>query len=492
MSQNLSQSAKNIQIWRSDPVKFVRDLFNVEPDEWQKDVLEAFASRDKDKSRISMCAAAGPGKSTALAWCALNFLLCYADIGNHPKGAAVSVTQDNLKDNLWPEIAKWMNRSEMLREMFVWTKTRVFAKEHPETWFISARSWSKSADEEEQGRTLSGLHSDYVLYLIDESGDIPIPVLRSAEQGLTSCRWGKILQAGNPTSHEGMLYASTTKLRDKWFVININGDPDDPKRSPRIDIEWAREQINNYGRDNPWVMSYILGKFPPSSINTLLGPEEVEAAMRRHLREDQYSFAQKRLGIDAARFGNDFWCIFPRQGLAAFKFIELRNPRSEEVAARVSFAKAKWGSEIEFFDGTGGFASGAIDAMMQAGHSPMEIHFNGKAMDSRYFNKRSEMWFEMAEWVKKGGALPYDAGLIKELTAPTYTFVKGKFMLEEKDQIKKRLGFSPNKGDSLALTFSLPEMPSENASIESLVSGGVDNQKGKLLHEFDPFDDERG
>jgi hypothetical protein len=416
-----------------------------------------------------------------MAW---NFLTCYASKGNHPKGAAISVTQDNLRDNLWPELAKWHGRSEFLKRTFTWTKSRVFAKDFPETWFISARSWSKNSDVEEQGRTLSGLHSDYVLYLIDESGDIPLPILRSAEQGLTSCKWGKILQAGNPTSLDGMLYAAATKLRDKWEIIRITGDPDDPKRSPRIDIEWAKEQIKDYGRDNPWVMSYILGQFPPSSINTLLGPDMVEAAMNRHITEDKYSWAQKRLGVDAARFGIDPWVIFPRQGLAAFKPIELRNPRSEEVAARVAFAKARWGSENEFFDGTGGFASGAIDAMRQAGHTPIEVHFNGKAIDSRYNNKRSEMWFTMAEWVKNGGCLPYNAILLKELTTPTYTFVKGKFMLEEKEQIKKRLGYSTNYSDALALTFAYPDTPGKD-SVESqlLTARGGD----KLLHEFDPY-----
>lgn len=483
----IDKAVDTIRDWRVNPKKFVWDNFKVEPDAWQEDVLEAFASRDADKMRISMTACAGPGKTTALAWCGWNFLTCYATEGNHPKSAAVSITQDNLKDNLWPEFAKWQGRSEFLSKMFVWNKTRIFAKEFPEDWFISARSWSKSADVEEQGRTLSGLHSDFILYLIDESGDIPLPILRSAEQGLTSCKWGKILQAGNPTSLDGMLYAASTKLRDKWHVININGDPDDPKRSPRIDVTWAREQIDTYGRDNPWVMSYILGKFPPSSINTLLGPSEVEDAMKRHVPHDRYSFSQKRLGIDAARFGTDPWIIFPRQGLAAFKCVELRNPRSDEVAARVAFAKNKWKSELEFFDGTGGFASGAVDAMVQAGYSPIEVHFNGAPSDPRFSNKRSEMWFRMADWVKSGGALPNDPVLLKELTAPTYSFSKGKFSLEEKDQIKKRLGFSPNKGDALALTFALPDMPASNIEDEDGNVIALAEHVGKAKSEWDPF-----
>jgi hypothetical protein len=53
-------------------------------------------------------------------------------------------------------------------------------------------------------------------------------------------------------------------------VVSITADPDDPKRTPRVDIEWAREQIKLYGRENPWVMAYILGLFPPGSINALL------------------------------------------------------------------------------------------------------------------------------------------------------------------------------------------------------------------------------
>ena len=478
-------AADVIAEWRRSPVKFVRDCFGIEPDLWQVDALEALG--DPKKQRISMCACAGPGKSALLAWVALWFMTCMASKGEHPKGAAVAVTRDNLRDNLWPEISKWQGRSEFLKAAFEWTKERLSARDFPETWFMSARSWSKTADEEEQGRTLSGLHSKYVLYLIDESGDIPVAVLKAAEQGLSNCEWGKIIQAGNPTSLEGMLYAASTTLRDKWTVINISGDPDDPKRSPRIDVEWAREQISKYGRNDPWIMSYILGKFPPASINALLSLEDVEAAMNRKLRPEQFQFAQKRLGVDAARFGNDPWVIFPRQGLFAGMPVEMRGPRSNEVAARVIAAKMKWGSEMEFVDGTGGYGSGAIDAMLQAGHSPLEINFAGKAIDPRYFNKRSEIIMLCAEWVKRGGHLPNIHALRKEMTSVTYTFHNGKFRVEEKEQVKKRLGFSPNFFDAIALTFSLPEMPAAN-SPEAILSG---EKPGRMRSDWDPYDPER-
>lgn len=483
MAESLSAARSRIKRWRENPVAFAYDNFKFEPDHWQRKALEVFPSMDAEKQRISLQACAGPGKSAILAICGWNFLCCYGDHNDHPKGAAVSVTQDNLKDNLWPEFAKWQGRSQFLLEAFAWTKERIFAKDHPETWFLSARSWSKSANPEEQGRTLSGLHSKYILALIDESGDIPLPVLKAGEQALsTGPKFGKIIQAGNPTSLDGMLYAAATKLRDQWFVIRITGDPDDPDRSNRIDIDWARRQIAAYGRDDPWVKPYILGEFPAASINALIGIEDVEAAMRRHLSVDKYEWAQKRLGIDAARFGDDKWVIFPRQGLAAFKPVDMRNPRSHDVVARVAVAKNRFGSEREFFDDTGGYAAGAIDGLIQAGYSPTPVNFAGKAIDPRFYNRRAEMLWSAAQWVKRGGALPNVPDLVGEMVAHTYSFKSGKLIVIEKDRVKEQIGRSPNYFDALGLTFAEPDMPA------ALVAGM--RQASHASTEFDPVRDE--
>lgn len=474
---NREEAARKITEWRRNPCKFVSDQFGVEPDRWQEDALTAFADRNTPRLRMSLQACAGPGKSTVLAWMGLNFLTCYGEPGEHPKSAAVSITQDNLRDNLWAEIAKWQARSVLCKEMLSWTASRLFAKHHPETWFMSAKSFPKSADPETLGKTLSGIHSKFVLFLIDESGAIPVPVGKAAEQALSNCGFGRIVQAGNPISLDGMLYAAS--ISNQWFVVRITGDPDDPDRSPRIDADWAKEQINTYGRSDPWVKAYILGQFPDASINSLLSVTEVEAAMGKHLREEQYAFAQKRLGVDVARFGLDSTIIFPRQGLASFKFIEMRQAKTDEIAARVMLAKKKWGSELELVDGTGGFGAGVIDALSLAGESPMEVNFASKAIDTRYQNKRAEMWFEMADWVKRGGALPMNQDLKKELLAPTYTFHQGRFVLESKEQIKKRLGFSPDRADALALTFALPDMPTQ-------ASGLV--RRGEYKSSYDPVD----
>jgi phage terminase large subunit len=478
------KAAQIIRTWKHDPIRFVRDNFGIEPDAWQADGLMQSVAPGVTRRRIMLKACTGPGKSAELAWLGWHRLCCYAEPGEHPKGAALSGEgRDNLRDNLWSELSKWQARSKFLSAAFTWNQDRICAKDHPETWFLSARSYAKDADAEAVGRSLSGLHSRFPFVLLDETGDMPLTVGQKAEQIFTGgTKDGLIAGAGNPTSTTGLLYHVSNKARAQWVLITITADPDDPKRTSRVDVEHAREQIKIYGRDNPWVKATILGEFPESGFNNLISLDDVERSLGKHLRVDEYEFAQKRLGIDVSRFGDDLTVIFPRQGLAAFKPVVMRNARTNDIAARVMAAKAKWGSEVEMVDGSGGYGAGVIDSIIQAGHSPMEVYFSGKPNDPRFFNKRAEMWFEMAAWVKRGGALPNIPEMVSELTSPTYSFQNGKFRLEEKEQIKKRLGLSPDRGDALALTFALPEMPRRSMELER---AGV--RVGGLLAEFDPF-----
>lgn len=483
----MSDAKVKIAEWVNNPVQFVRDVFHVEPDQWQADTLMLVRFQpNKWRNRVGMKACTGPGKSAMLAWIGWYRLSCYATANEHPKGVALSGEGwDNLRDNLWAELAKWQAKSEFLTSSFAWTKEQIFSRHHPNTWFLSARSYAKDADSEAIGRSLSGLHSKFPFILLDEIGDMPITVGQKAEQIFTGgVENALIAAAGNPTSTTGLLYEICNKLRSSWDIVTITADPDDPKRTPRVDKDHAREQIEKYGRDNPWVMATILGEFPPSGFNSLLSIEEVELAMNRRINHDDYAHAQKRLGIDCARFGDDRTVIFPRQGLVCYKPVILRNARSNEIAARTMAAKSRWGSELEFVDDTGGYGSGVVDSLIQAGEAPQAINFAGKAIDPKYYNRRAEMWFRMAEWVKRGGSLPKMPELIRELTAPEYTFVNGKFAIEKKEQIKDRLGFSPDLADALALTFALDEMPGRSEL--DVVRDRYDGRK--VLHEWNPVD----
>jgi len=59
-----------------------------------------------------------------------------------------------------------------------------------------------------------------------------------------------------------------------------------------------------------------------------------------------------------------------------------------------------------FIDDTGGFGSSWIDNLRRLGRDPIGIVFSGRSADPRYDNKRTEMYFEAADWIRRGGALP--------------------------------------------------------------------------------------
>lgn len=473
--QARAEATRQLRDWRTSPLRFVHDCFKATPDVWQADALEVLAT--PGSKRIALKACAGPGKTAVLAWTGWHRLACFCAKHEHPKGLAVSITADNLQRNLWAEMARWRNVSPFLLRAFEWTSTRIFARDHPETWFLSATSYPKKADLDTIGRTLSGLHSRFPFYLIDESGDIPPNVLRSAEQGLSTCEDGLIITAGNTTSQTGLLYEAAVTLRGKmeegkFHAISITADPDDPKRTPRVSITWAREQIEKYGRDNPWVMAFVLGLFPPGSINALLSSEEVEAAMNREPLKGSFEWAVKRLGVDVARFGDDRTVHFPRQAHVGFMPAIMRHKRdsavSVDIASRTMQMENDLGCDESFFDDTVGWAHGSVDILRAAGRQVHAIRFEAPSQNPRYFNMRAHMWMEMADWIKAGACLPRIPEMIAELVTPTYFFSSGKFQIEAKDQVKKRLGRSPDLADALALTFALPDTPKRDRLMDQL------------------------
>lgn len=489
---SLDSARQQIALWREDYRRFVVDNF-LRPDEriepFQEEALLAASGEAKlTLPRIALKASKGPGKTTTIAW------LAWACMATRPhfNGACISITGENLRDNLWKELAKWQNRSPFLKKAFTWNKTRVFANDHEATWWLSARTWPKNGDANAQSDALAGLHAEQVGVFADETGGYPSAVMATADAVLSSCKWGIVVQAGNPTHLEGPLYDAVTKHRQMWRVITINGDPDNPKRATRVDVDWARAQIKAYGRDNPFVMVNVFGEFPPASINTLLGPDEVERAMTRYgaIMESQFTWAQKRIGCDVARFGDDPNVFFPRQGVMALNPIVMRNQRGPILAARVATMRKRWGgTPIIFIDDTGGYGATLEDNLNTAGIAYIPVNHSSSAIDPRYENKRAENWWNMAEWVKLHGALPNVPELVAELTKTHYTFTKkGRLILESKDIIKEAIGHSPNFADALSLTFTLPEAPDLDTEDGRLLAAAAGH--GHVEHDWDPTENQ--
>jgi hypothetical protein len=478
----LETPVETMRRWREHPAQFVREVFQAEPDDWQTDVLEAFPHN----RRQAMTACKGPGKSTTLAWLTWYFLLTRTNC----RIAVVSISSDTLKDTLWAEMGKWQAKSPLLLQYFTMTGERITCKEAPNDWWASARAYSRNANPQQQADTLAGLHAENAMAVIDEAGGIPASVLATAEAVLAGGKDQHVVLAGNPTNQNSALGHAVIDQRQLWHVTEITGDPDDPKRASRVDINWARQQIEAWGRDNPWVLVNVFGRFPPSGLNTLISPDQVRDAQKRHYNESQFFGFPYIIGVDVARFGDDEIVFFPRQGKIAYPPLRMRNQDTVFVASHLSrVANEKKADSIQV-DISG--SAGVYDVLRNLGHSEaIGVQFGGRAhQDRKFTNMRAEFYWTMCEDIKAGLALPPVPEMVMGLSTMSYTFDRqGRIQIEEKDQIKARIGRSPDLEDALGCTYAYP-VAIQRKSISGLPEGltGLINES---LHrrgtDYDPF-----
>ena len=470
-----------------DPLGFVMAAFEwgkgelVEfaegPDEWQRDILaqvgrqlRSGAIDVQEAIQIAVASGHGIGKSALVAWVILWAMSTHEDT----KGVVTANTENQLKTKTWAELAKWY-RLCITRHWFEFTATAIFSKDvdHEKTWRIDMVPWSERNTE-----AFAGLHNKgkRILLVFDEASAIPDLIWEVAEGALTDSKTEIIWCCfGNPTLNTGRFRECFGKFRHRWITKQI-----DSRTVRMTNKAQLQKWVDDYGEDSDFVRVRVRGVFPASASNALIGPEEIEAAMARHYDAPDYDFAARILGVDIARQGDDSTVIYPRQGKVAFKPRMLRIPDTMLVAQQVGISMDKWKADAVFVDATGGYGVGVVDALRQIGRSPIEVYFSGKPLDARYFNKRSEMWFEMVKWIKAGGALPNDSELAEELTAATYAFQGDKFRLCDKDDIKEVIGRSPDRADALALTFAMPVAPSLKWAHPSLDKRGI-------AVEYDPF-----
>lgn len=450
----VTDAPDKIRQWREHPAQMVRELFGAKPDPWQDEVLEAFPHHQ----RLAMRACKNPGKTCTEAWLGWNYLLTRP----HPKILATSMTGENLADGLWAEVAWWQKKSKVLQREFTWTRTRIFANSHPETWWMSARTWPKTASAEQQADTLAGLHADYTLAIIDECGAVPVPVLIAAEAMLGSGKEGHVLIGGNTNTKEGILYEACVTNRAKWHVITVTGDPDDPRRSTRVDINWARDLIARYGRSDPFVMVNVLGEFPSGSSNSLVSLDDIRAAQNRNYRESDIARFPRIISVDVAFEGVDLSIVMRRQGPVLYPWRRYRNIEPHIGAGIVAREWLDWDANACMIDSTGGYGAAWISHLKLTGRHPIAVNFAQRANDDlQFYNKRAEMHWLGAQWIKEEGMLPPDgtpgmAELTAAMTRTSYYENKGRLQIEPKELVKDKIGYSPDDSDGFVIGFSQP------------------------------------
>lgn len=167
------------------------------------------------------------------------------------------------------------------------------------------------------------------------------------------------------------------------------------------------------------------------------------------------------IGLDVARFGDDSTVFCFRRGRLCLKFLSYEKQDNVAVANLATGFIQDYQPHRIFMD-IGGQGAGVYDILKDRGFREVirGVYFGEKAInDERYFNRRAEMWDGVAAWLSSSPQvqLPQDERLFDELTGINKKYDRrGRLQLEEKDEIKKRLGRSPDKADALALTFAEP------------------------------------
>lgn len=448
--------AQDIGGFFADPLGFVlyafrwgeEDLIGEDgPDEWQRDQLNKLGNgtlSTEEALRLAVASGHGIGKTALVAW----IILWAMSTRPHLAGVVTANTGKQLNDKTWRELSLWHKRS-INRHWFKWTATKFYQADNPDTWFVSAVPWSK-----ERSEAFAGLHAEHVLMIFDEASAIDDAIWETAEGAMTTpgAIWCVF---GNPTRNTGRFHSCFHRMKHRWRTSQI-----DSRTAKKANQTQLKQWVDDYGEDSDFVRIRVRGVFPRAGSCQLISSELVHDAMNRVLRPDVYEHAPLVFGVDVARFGDDQCALAKRKGLAVAEPLKTWRNLDTMTFAGLLAQEIERDKPAAVFVDEGAMGAGVVDRLNQLGfRNIIPVNFGASAIDSQiYFNKRTEMWCLMRDWLQTQCCLPKDAELEVDLTGPEYGFSGdgSQLALEKKKDMKARGLSSPDKGDALALTFAQP------------------------------------
>ncbi len=163
-------------------------------------------------------------------------------------------------------------------------------------------------------------------------------------------------------------------------------------------------------------------------------------------------------GLDLARYGDDPTGFYIRQGFETLYHKEWLKQGPKMTAGKVEDLRIKFGFKYLWFDANG-LGDGAADWLHDTiGCETFEYSGSLAPDDSNYYNKRTESWYLMKEWLEEGGSIPDDKNLTNELILQRYKYkTSNQKILVDKETMRKKGIKSPNIADALSFTFEKPE-----------------------------------
>ncbi len=193
----------------------------------------------------------------------------------------------------------------------------------------------------------------------------------------------------------------------------------------------------------------------------------IEAAQQRWRAEAGRGIAMTAIGLDVAQGGADYTVLAARHG--GWYAPLVRKPGHETrdgsavAAAVVALRRDRCAVVV---DVDGGWGGDTVSRLKDNGIAVVGFKGSGtsraKTRDRQlsFYNKRAEAWWRMREELDPGQtngsvlALPPDAAVKADLAAPRWELTARGIKIEDKSQIRRRLGRSPDSGDAIVMCLS--------------------------------------
>ncbi len=271
----------------------------------------------------------------------------------------------------------------------------------------------------------------------------------------------KEVPSGEPFEHEGEMIQPRSRtfipsrLEDNAYLRNSNYRSVLQRLPEPLRSQLLRGDFTTVAKiDHPWQVI-------PSAW--------VDAAVKRWTPVP--NAPQSHLGVDVARGGRDESVIISRHHYwigPIIAFPGKETPDGDSLADQIEVVRKT--NKVEIRVDTLGVGYAVVDALNRRG-TKLVFGLNGggatEALDKsgllKFFNLRSRWWWHLRELLDPANgydvALPNDPKLIADLTTPRWSCTRSKNELREvrvesKEDIIKRLGRSPDRGDSLAYAFA--------------------------------------
>lgn len=439
----------------ADPVSWVSDRLRWMVWSKQAEIMQSIL----DNRRTAVRSAHGVGKSHVASLVAAWWL----DV--HPPGTAFCVTTAptgaQVKAILWRYIRKAHRRG------------RLSGRLNQTEWHIDDELVAfgrKPADHDEAA--FQGIHARYVLVIIDEAGGIPEGLWIAADALTTNsdCRLFAIGNPDNPASY----FRKVCTPGSGWNTIGISAF-DSPNLTGEavpeqvslalVGKEWVEEKRREWGEDNPLYQSKVLGQFSEDSEHQIVRTSDIaKCRLDPEVKYTLEDLTPVELGVDVGG-GGDETVIRERRGRMAGREWRAHTDRPELLAPLVLKAILESGATAVKIDSIGvGFGViGELRNLYGKGvHGAAIVGVNVAEASSevdKFQNLRAQLWWEVGRVLSERGGWDLskmdnaDATVAQLLEAQWFVNDRGKIQVEKKDELRKRLGRSPDNADALLLAY---------------------------------------